>query len=223
MFTPRAVTVADFETIAAIIESSQRLHDPEGTMPDRHPTELGGPPFSWWGDSALSWWLALRDQQPVGFAMWRHHERNVHLHCFFVAAEVQRGGIGSALMRFHFEQAASENASLDSLTLHVRREALWARAFYAKHGYVERDPRGVPVDEQSGLGDWVRTYLRFGWPESGKLMLHRAPLWYVEHRSRCSSVPTTSGSRRSVVGATAHARMPSADENDHKRRRIHAT
>ena len=34
---------------------------------------------------------------------------------------------------------------------------------------MERDPEGVPVDDQSGLGEWVRTYLRFGWPEDGKL------------------------------------------------------
>ena len=88
MFATRPVTPSDFETIAGIIDSSYRRHDPEGSMPGRHPTALNGPPFSWWGDPALSWWIASLEGRPSAFAMWRHQERDAHLHSFFVADEV---------------------------------------------------------------------------------------------------------------------------------------
>jgi GNAT superfamily N-acetyltransferase len=173
MFATRRVTSSDFELIAGIIDASYRPHDPEGSMPGRHPTALDGPPFSWWGDPTLSWWIASLDGWPSAFAMWRHQERNAHLHSFFVTDEAQRRGVGTAFIGFHFSQAEAENPALDSFTLHVRREAEWARRFYTRHGYVVRDPHSVTLDEQSGLSDWVRTYVRFGWPEEGKLLLHR--------------------------------------------------
>lgn len=173
MFTTRPATSGDFELIVDIIQTSYRPHDPAGSMPGRHPTALEGPPFSWWGDPTLRWWLASLDGRPSAFALWRHQERNVHLHSFFVTDAAQGRGVGSAFIRFQFERAGAENPDLDSFTLHVRQEAEWARRFYARHGYVVRDPRSVSVDEHSGLGDWVRTYVRFGWPEDGKLLLHR--------------------------------------------------
>ena len=121
MFSTRAASLAEFEMIARIITSSYRPHNPSGSMPDRHPVALDGPPFSWWGDPALSWWVALSGDQPAGFALWPHQERDVHLHSFFVASEAQRRGVGSALIQFHFEQSAKENPASDSLTLHVVR------------------------------------------------------------------------------------------------------
>lgn len=142
-------------------------------MPGRHPSDMRGSPFSWWGDAALSWWVAAVGDRLAAFALWRHEQRNAHLHSFFVAADHQRRGLGAELIRFHFAQAARENPRLASLTLHVHSEAVWARAFYAHCGYVERDPRSVPEAEDSGLGDWIRTYARFGWPEDGKRLLVR--------------------------------------------------
>ncbi len=173
MFRIRAASVTDFASVAEIITSSYAVYDPAGAMTGRHPVALEGAPFSWWGEPTLSWWLAFHDERPAGFAMWRHQGRDVHLHSFFVASDAQRRGVGSALMTFHFEQSAKENPTSDSLTLHVMRDATWARAFYAHHGYVERDPKEVPLHDESGLGDWVRTYTKFGWPADGKILMHR--------------------------------------------------
>lgn len=114
MLAIRAVTAADLETVAGIVRSSYRLYDPDASMPGRHPTAVNGSPFSWFGDSALSWWLALLDERPAGFATWRHHERDVHLHSFFVASEAQRRGVGSALIRFHVEQQGDRRIPLFS-------------------------------------------------------------------------------------------------------------
>jgi GNAT superfamily N-acetyltransferase len=177
MFATQPVMQSDFETIAGIIAASYRPHDPGGLMPGRHPTALDGPPFSWWGDPALSWWLASVDGHPSAFALWRHAGRNVHLHSFFVSDEVQGRGVGTAFIRFHFAQAVAENAAIESFTLHVRREATWATRFYARNGYVVRDPHDLLADDdRSALRDWVETYDRYGWPEEGKLLLHRQPL-----------------------------------------------
>ena len=174
MTSIRHAVPSDFDAIAAIIESSYLPHDPSGSMPGRHPAALGGAPFTWWGEPTLSWWVAEEAERPVAFALWRRQQRNTHLHSLFVAADAQRRGIGGELLRFHFDQARAENPTLASLTLHVRVEARWAQALYARHGCVVRDPRAVPLDEDSGLGDWVRTYPRFGWPEEGKLLMGRA-------------------------------------------------
>lgn len=163
----------DFATISAIVESSYRVHDPGGAPVAGHATSLTGRPFSWFGDAQLSWWLAELDGTAVGYALWRHVGRNAHLHALFVAADAQRQGVGSDLLRFHLRQAIAENPALESYTLHVREDAAWARPLYLKHGYVERAPRSLPTDGDSGLSDWARVYERHGWPEPGKLLMVR--------------------------------------------------
>ena len=158
----------------AIVEVAYAPHDPEGRVPGRHPAGIGGAPFTWFGDPCLSWWVAGLEGRDVAFALWRHVGRNAHLHSFFVAAEAQRRGVGRELLAFHVRQAAVENGALESLTLHVREEATWAQRFYAANGYAKRDPRTIPLDESSGLGDWVRAYEQRGWPEAGKVLMVRA-------------------------------------------------
>lgn len=164
----------DFPRIVEIAYSAYAPHDPDGRLIERHPTELSGRPFCWFGEPSTSWWIAESEGAAAGYALWRHVGRNVHLHALFVDGVAQRRGIGTALIEHHFQEAVAESPRLESFTLHVQREAHWARRFYAAHGYSERDPRTLVVGEDSGLGDWARAYEAHGWVSREKLLMVRA-------------------------------------------------
>ena len=166
---------SEFPEIIEVIESSYLPHDPHHRMLGRHPIDLKAPPWSWWGDPALGWFVTEVDGALAGFGLWRSVGRNSHLHSFFVRAGYQGKGVAQRLLEFHWAQSIQVNPPLDTFTLHVREEAVWARRFYQKNGYEELDQKSLNPSEDSGLSDWVRNCQRFQWPlPQGQLLMARS-------------------------------------------------
>ena len=173
--TIRAADQSEFPHLIKVIESSYGPHDPNHAMPGRHPIDLKAPPWSWWSDPVLSWFVAEENGVLAGFGLWRRVGRNSHLHSFFVGAEFQGKGVAQELLKFHWAQSIQINPVLDTFTLHVREEAAWARRFYAKNSYRELDQKSLDPLEDSGLGDWIRNCRRFQWPlPPGQVLMARS-------------------------------------------------
>ncbi len=171
----RPLLQIEFASVCKLIESAYLPHDPGHLMPGRHPVDLAGPPWTWWGNPVLWWFVGEIKKIMVAFVMWRMVGRNAHIHSFFVRDGWQGKGIGDQLLCFHWEKASAENPFLQTFTLHVRKEAFWARRFYNHHGYKEKEQMNLDPAEDSGLGDWVRNCQTFGsWPlPDGQLLLSR--------------------------------------------------
>jgi ribosomal protein S18 acetylase RimI-like enzyme len=169
----RKVVPADFRDMIEVIESAYSIYDPDGQKPGRHPVDMGGPPWSWWGDNALSWYCGDMNGVPVAFIMWRIVRRNAHIHSFFVRASCQNSGIGSEMLKFHWLRAIQEHPGIQTFTLHVRIELPWAIRFYEKNGYMFQDQGVLDPEEDSGRGDWVMNCRKKGvWPLSqGQLLM----------------------------------------------------
>lgn len=73
----------------------------------------------------------------VGFASWARREREAELVATYLLPAWQRRGIGSAL---HARAVEGYRGQVDRLVLHVVRDNVGARAFYAAMGYGNDQP-----------------------------------------------------------------------------------
>ena len=161
----RDVYHSDFQVIIKLVKSSYFPDETpishEGTRFDN----LEGPPWVWYGDSALSWTLGEMDGEVVAFSLSRHVKRHVHLHAIYVDSKLQSQGIGRQLMVRHWEQGLLEYPEIDSFSLGVYRDNSGAHRFYKSLGYQELDQSSIDPNQDSGIGDWVRNCLAFNdWP-----------------------------------------------------------
>ena len=153
----RPVEPADAQAIADLVNASYTGFDPEFRMVGRrHQT----------GDRIRS---AIVDRGELGVvieaedgdglrgvALWRPYGEPVkvsHLHLLFILPDQNRQGLGTQLIRSHWEQSIADWPELQLFTLNVLEGSFWALPFYAKHGYriyQTGDERAVP-----GLGSYM--------------------------------------------------------------------
>ena len=97
-----------------------------------------------------------RSQALLGVALWRPCGDPVsvsHLHLLFIHPDMNRQGLGSRLIRIHWEESRARWPALQVFTLNVLKDSYWAPPFYARHGYhiyQPGDEGAVP-----GLNDYL--------------------------------------------------------------------
>lgn len=135
-----AMTTADLDTVAA---AEQRTH-----------------PFPWsrgnFADSLAAGhaaWLAREDGRMVGYAVTMRVLDEIHLLNISVLPELQRRGLGSALLLHLFDLARRQGAA--RMLLEVRSGNVSALALYRRHGFVEIGCRRDYYRAQQGRADAI--------------------------------------------------------------------
>jgi len=122
--------------VAAIEESGgQQYRDLFGA--DIHPVLLTPPDSGWDRDEKPGFLLVVADGQepPVGFAHVLEIDDHAHLEQLSVRPEVQRQGLGSALVRAAMDE--SRHRGYDHLSLCTYRDVPFNGPFYAGLGFQE--------------------------------------------------------------------------------------
>lgn len=88
-------------------------------------------------------WVAVIDEHAAGFLVAERHERALHLVELSVHPDVQRRGVGSALLRRGVKEA--RHRRLESVTLTTFRDVPWNGPFYRRQGF-EEVPSGQLTD-----------------------------------------------------------------------------
>lgn len=161
----REVYPSDFQGMIKIIRSVYSPDEMPISLDKTRFDDLNGPPWAWYGDSALSWVICEIDGEVSGFSISRHVKRHIHLHAIYVDRKFKGIGIGKKLMVRHWEKGLSEYPQIDSFGLGVHKANSQAHRFYKRLGYQELDQSSIDPNQDNGLGDWVQNCLAFNdWP-----------------------------------------------------------
>ena len=163
----------DFKNICDLIQKSYANFDPKNIITDRHPIDLGNPPWIWYGDTELTWIIAKYKGEIVGFILCRNKKRNSHLHSLFIDPNVDSVDIVMELFDYHRKIIIEQNSKIDTITAHLAKNNVLARFSYKKTGFIEIDQNNVDITEESGLGDWIRNCIKFNdWPmREGRILV----------------------------------------------------
>lgn len=135
-----AMTEADLD---AVVEVERRSH-----------------PFPWtrgnFADSLAAGygaWLAREDERMIGYAVMMLVLDEVHLLNITVLPELQRRGLGSALLGHLFDLARMRSAT--RMLLEVRPSNASGQALYKRHGFAEIGRRRDYYPAQAGREDAI--------------------------------------------------------------------
>ncbi|OHC64945.1 MAG: ribosomal-protein-alanine N-acetyltransferase [Rhodocyclales bacterium RIFCSPLOWO2_02_FULL_63_24] len=135
-----AMTEADLD---AVVEAERRSH-----------------PFPWtrgnFADSLAAGygaWLAREDERMIGYAVMMLVLDEVHLLNITVLPELQRRGLGSALLGHLFEVARMRAAT--RMLLEVRPSNVSGQALYKRHGFAEIGRRRDYYPAHAGREDAI--------------------------------------------------------------------
>jgi len=152
MIVFKRVSSNDFNTVIQIIKSSFGNTKLYKEVPS---IDLKSSPYTWFGDSALDWVIVLKNNNPCAFLLSRLVKNNYHLHSINIAEKYQMVGLGTEIIKYHWEKGFHRNPQLDSYTLHVNHQNKDAIRFYKKLGY-RRFYFNQLIQPNSGIDNWIR-------------------------------------------------------------------
>lgn len=160
-FSIRKATRSDFEEIFVLINLSYSLFDKKSLITDRQSTDIDCPPWTWYGDPELSWIVLTYDDAIFGFILWRNKNRNSHLHSFFTNPNVCSINVRKELLDYHEGKISAEHPNIETITAHIAKSNSIAIFSYANREYEIVDPVKADIDEDSGLGDWIKNCISY--------------------------------------------------------------
>ncbi|VWX57868.1 Ribosomal-protein-alanine N-acetyltransferase [Burkholderiales bacterium 8X] len=101
--------------------------------------------------------VGLEGDQLAGFAIMKYADTDAHIALFAVSIGLRRSGLGSALLAWLEETAGC--CGIRAIRLEARIGNAAARAFYARHGFIEEGRRDGYYE---GAEDAVRLVKKLG-------------------------------------------------------------
>ena len=125
-------------------------------------SDINKPPWSWFGQETVYFHVYKFSHKIIGYVVWRGKKSISHLHSFLISSEIQRMGIGSALLNEYEKGAVLLNSNCRLFTLHTYKDTEYNHKFYFSAGYVrykKNDEKIIPslhiwIDNCKKHNDW---------------------------------------------------------------------
>lgn len=138
----RPARAADVPLLPAVEASAARLLEGVETGFTGRDATMPAEALDLLRDAGTLWVAVDRSDAPVGFCAAGDLDGFLHVHELSVAFAHQRYGLGTALMATAVDYGRW--AFVPAVTLTTDRELPWNKPFYAKLGFVELRPDGLP-------------------------------------------------------------------------------